>query len=67
MTPLNLLFNDKDVLKLLERIKDTVFYAFTNPFYHAFAPITSKDFEEKVIQISNTLFGQPLQQPPQAP
>ena len=61
-TPISLVFADKDILKLLEKVRDTVFYALTNPFYHAFAPITSKDFDSKIMKLSKLLVAQPTQQ-----
>ena len=57
-TPSNLFYIEKEVLKLLEKVKDAMFYSFTNPFYHPFAQINSPDFEQKVFKLSQSLVGQ---------
>ena len=58
MTPISVVVADKDVLRLLERIKDATFLSFANPFYNPFSPISSKDFEQKVSALSRGLKGQ---------
>ena len=66
LTPISLVFADADILKLLEKVKDAAFHAFTNPFYNEFAPITSNDFERKIFALSKSVVPQPIpQQNPQ--
>lgn len=58
ITPSSLIFNEKTILKFMERVKDAMFQAFTDPFYNSFAPLVSSKFDKTVLELSEIVKAQ---------
>ncbi|EAX91013.1 hypothetical protein TVAG_479210 [Trichomonas vaginalis G3] len=65
ITPTPLIILEKVMLQFLEKVKDAMFYAFTDPFYNSFAPLTSKIFDQKVLELSASVVPQTVSGSPQ--